>query len=99
MSQLRPCRAVLWILCVLLILPGCRSKERAASKTEKQTTAADTSAPSTQPTEGTTEKTAPTPTDKAESKPFKLGDLIEPFTPPPLAELDKSAGWINSPVL
>ena len=32
------------------------------------------------------------------NKPFKLGDLIEPFTPPPLAELDKTAEWIDSPV-
>jgi peptide/nickel transport system substrate-binding protein len=34
----------------------------------------------------------------AESKPFKLGDLIEPFTPPPIAELDKTVEWINNSV-
>ena len=32
------------------------------------------------------------------TKPFKLGDLIEPFTPPPLAEIDKTAEWIDQPV-
>jgi peptide/nickel transport system substrate-binding protein len=37
-------------------------------------------------------------TDAAAAKPFKLGDLIEPFTPPPLAELDKTAHWIDKPV-
>lgn len=30
---------------------------------------------------------------------FVLGNLIEPFTPPPLAELDAKAGWINRDVL
>ncbi len=33
------------------------------------------------------------------SGPFKLGDLIEPFNPPPLAELDKTADWQNDPVV
>jgi peptide/nickel transport system substrate-binding protein len=32
-------------------------------------------------------------------KPFHLGDMLKPFTPPPLAELDKSAGWYDEPVL
>jgi peptide/nickel transport system substrate-binding protein len=36
--------------------------------------------------------------DDAATKPFKLGDLLEPFTPPPLAELDKTAKWIDKPV-
>ena len=40
------------------------------------------------------ESSVQTPHDK----PFKLGDLIEPFTPPPLAELDKTAEWIDNPV-
>ena len=35
---------------------------------------------------------------RATTKPFKLGDLIEPFTPPPIAELDKTVEWINNPV-
>ncbi|MEX0585821.1 MAG: hypothetical protein WD176_04215, partial [Pirellulales bacterium] len=32
-------------------------------------------------------------------KPFRLGDLVEPFDAPPLAELDKTAEWIDRPVL
>jgi len=36
---------------------------------------------------------------QAASKPFKLGDMIEPFTPPPLAELEKSVEWVDRPVL
>ncbi len=32
-------------------------------------------------------------------KPFQLGDLLKPFDPPPLEELDKTAEWIDRPVL
>jgi peptide/nickel transport system substrate-binding protein len=39
-------------------------------------------------------------TDEAPAAgPFKLGDLIKPFSPPPLAELDKSAQWQDQPVV
>ena len=38
-------------------------------------------------------------TDSTAAKPFKLGDLITPFTPLPLAEIDKTAEWIDNPVL
>lgn len=37
--------------------------------------------------------------DAGAAKPFKLADLIQPFTPPPLAEIDKTADWITNPVL
>ncbi len=33
------------------------------------------------------------------AKPFKLGDMIQPFTPPPLAEIDAQAQWADQPVL
>jgi peptide/nickel transport system substrate-binding protein len=50
-----------------------------------------------------TETTAPTGATAAEEqpadKPFQLGDLLEPFDPPPLAELEKSAEWIDQPVV
>ncbi|MCI0335809.1 MAG: ABC transporter substrate-binding protein [Planctomycetes bacterium] len=32
-------------------------------------------------------------------KPFQLGNLITPFTPPPLEEIEKSVEWIDRPVL
>jgi peptide/nickel transport system substrate-binding protein len=35
----------------------------------------------------------------AENIPFKLGDLIEPFDPPALEELDKTAEWVDRPVV
>ena len=36
---------------------------------------------------------------KVEKVPFKFGDLIEPFTPPTLAELDAKAEWVDRPVV
>jgi peptide/nickel transport system substrate-binding protein len=37
--------------------------------------------------------------ESAPAKPFKLGNLVTPFNPPSLEELDKSAEWIDKPVL
>ncbi|HVT28721.1 MAG TPA: ABC transporter substrate-binding protein [Lacipirellulaceae bacterium] len=39
------------------------------------------------------------PTTSSTTEPFELGDLVKPFTPPPLAELDKTAHWQNQPVV
>lgn len=36
--------------------------------------------------------------ESAAAKPFRLGDSLEPFDPPPLEELDKTAEWIDRPV-
>lgn len=33
------------------------------------------------------------------SGPFRLGDLIEPFTPPPWEELQRSVEWVERPVV
>jgi peptide/nickel transport system substrate-binding protein len=45
------------------------------------------------------EDVAPPPAAKAPAdKPFQLADLVEPFEPPPLSELDKSADWMDRPV-
>lgn len=41
------------------------------------------------------EQTAP----EASDEPFRLGDLTEPFDPPPLAELDATADWQPRPVV
>lgn len=34
-----------------------------------------------------------------EDIPFKLGDMIEPFTPPKLEELEKTVEWVEMPVV
>lgn len=59
-----------------------------------------------QPNEEQPEQPAPaadsgakSPADSASAEPLKLGDLLEPFDPPPLEELDRTAGWIDQPVL
>jgi hypothetical protein len=36
--------------------------------------------------------------EEAAKKPFVLGDLIDPFTPPPLEEIERTANWSESPV-
>jgi peptide/nickel transport system substrate-binding protein len=66
------------------------------------------SSETTRPTDAGSGETAaseaPTTADSADApaeftKPFVLGDLVEPFDPPPLDELDKSAEWQDRPVL
>src|SRR5690606_16863999 len=37
--------------------------------------------------------------DAPAQKPFVLGDLIEPFTPPSLEELESQVKWIDQPVV
>ncbi len=80
-------------LLVLSLLVGCQSKNKtesnqriAAEKATHDTSEAGSSA--------LAKTEAP-----AATKPFQLGDLVLPFTPPPLAELDKTAGWVDRPVL
>ena len=47
---------------------------------------------------GSTSSAASTADDDAPVA-FKLGDMIEPFTPPKLEELEKSVEWMDMPVL
>ena len=42
---------------------------------------------------------ASTEEEAAADKPFQLGDLLEPFAPPPLAELEQTVEWDDRPVL
>jgi peptide/nickel transport system substrate-binding protein len=37
--------------------------------------------------------------DAPAETPFKLGDLLEPFAPPPLDEIERTADWIDRPVV
>src|SRR5689334_2394177 len=100
MTQIRAIWSVAPVFSLLLIATGCGSKERSASSTDKRPSANNSSSSSSATGTGESAKTAAKPEpDATESKPFKLGDLIEPFTPPPLAELDKTAQWSDSPVV
>ena len=74
----------------LALVAGCSSSgEHAADAGKKgETAAAESKA------EGGEADSASAPT-----KPFKLGDLVDPFTPPPLAEIDKTAEWTDHPLM
>ncbi len=37
--------------------------------------------------------------DTKKSEPFRLGDLVAPFEPPTLAEIDAQAEWVDLPVV
>src|SRR3990172_1988262 len=37
--------------------------------------------------------------DSSSSKPVQLGDLLVPFDPPPLTELEQTAAWVDRPVV
>jgi peptide/nickel transport system substrate-binding protein len=50
--------------------------------------------PTVEPSAGTDAETG-----KAEPKEFVLGDLIEPFDPPTLQELESEVEWVDRPVL
>jgi peptide/nickel transport system substrate-binding protein len=97
----------LLLLAGFTVAIGCSSSDDKRSKPKSESAAANADAAASKTdsaakTEAATPKstgdTADSPADDAAAKPFKLGDLIEPFTPPPLAELDKTAGWTNNPV-
>jgi len=72
-----------WFLVALLtVVAGCSSDRRPPSAGNGESRSEDASGVAT----------------ASVDKPFVLGDLIEPFDPPPLAELDKTADWQDRPV-
>ena len=78
-----------WILASLLaMVAGCSSDQR-ASDAASENHGKDASGA----------QAAEDDTDASADKPFVLGDLIKPFDPPPLEELDKTADWQDRPVL
>jgi peptide/nickel transport system substrate-binding protein len=81
----------LWISVIgLALIVGCSSSDKHAAdagKIDEHTEGVSADSKSA----GQADETAATP--------FKLGDLIAPFTPPPLAEIDKTADWIDHPLI
>src|SRR3972149_3652736 len=81
--------ATFWpLLLVLGLVIGCSSKEPTPPAADSAEAPADT-----------TSHDAAAPEEPAAEKPSQLGDLLEPFAPPPLEELEKSVEWIDRPVL
>ena len=98
-------RVVLPALFVAVLFAGCNSgKPAAADKGQAKTDAAPAAAPAAPAADASTAAKAEPAPPAGEEKPaapeapFKLGDLIAPFTPPPLAEVDKTAAWVDNPV-
>lgn len=95
-------RTASWIgLVALLLVVGCSSRKESKPQSTDQAPAAKENASAASAASAAPE---PAKADAKENtdqpaKPFKLGDLIEPFTPPPLAELDNTAEWTDSPVV
>lgn len=91
MMKLPPClltvsqTGILMALVVMVV--GCSSEQKPAGAGSEQTktAAADSKETADEPPES--------------DKPFELGDLVEPYTPPTLEELDKIAEWQDRPVL
>ncbi len=80
-------RAANWsCLIVLAWIIGCSSSNDSTSKPK-----ADANIAKSDAAEPGSEK------ESDAAKPFKLGDLIAPFTPPPLDEIDKTAEWVDQP--
>ncbi len=91
-----------WVL-ILAFAIGCSSRSDSSSQKKAESApAANATADaktSAAPATASASPAAEEQKDATPTKPFKLGDLIQPFTPPPLAELDKTAGWVDNPVL
>ena len=99
--------ACLMCLLVPIVAIGCRSHSEPASHPDvEKAQPASKETPNSEPAkpEATAAPKSPpaeaaNPEAASAAKPFRLGDLLQPFTPPPLAEIDKTAGWIDRPVL
>ena len=75
------------VLAFALLAAGCDNAPKPVAKPVKPTSDATQDRPADQPQ----------PTE--EKPPFKLGDMVDPFTPPMLEELDAQAKWVEKPVL
>ena len=93
-TSIMPWSVLLIVLPALLGLAGCGCTARPANRPSLATASGTTDASGT-----------PTAREKADTeaiadaKPFKHGDLVEPYSPPSLAELDKTAEWVDRPVV
>ena len=89
---------ILLVLLVTSIVPGCAP--RSATKLDVP---AEDKAPSAAVPQAVADKSSASgpasPTDPVAKKGFQLGDLLTPFTPPTLQELESSVTWVDRPVV
>jgi peptide/nickel transport system substrate-binding protein len=84
-----------WMLAALgALVLGCGASEKTTSP-KSDAPPADQSA-TNKPAAGESDSAA---TEPAADGPFVLGDLIEPFDPPTLEELEKGVKWVDRPVI
>ena len=94
------CCSLLVVGCVLALVGGCSSNEADKSANEKP--ADEQQEGSEKPAQGETseqdteEEAGDDIPDSDE--PFELGNALEPFDPPSLEEIDKTADWQDRPV-
>jgi len=87
-----------------MLLIGCSSSDSKSKPHPATNNAGDSTTSETDSTAKSSDEAAKRPADDStgkneeSAKAFKLGDLIAPFTPPPLAEIDKTAEWVDNPV-
>ena len=83
-----------WLFVATLIATGCSS-----DKQPSESGGADRSHESATGTSTASQPSAGEAGPVTSEKPFQLGDLVEPFDPPPLAEVDQNTKWVDSPVV
>jgi peptide/nickel transport system substrate-binding protein len=92
--------AIGFLAAISLVFTGCgctvKPPNRSSLATGSTTTDDGDKTPEVAATESSETKSAKASADPTK---FSFGDLIEPFTPPTLAELDKTAEWIDRPVV
>jgi peptide/nickel transport system substrate-binding protein len=99
MKQLRLFLAVVPTGLVLATLAGCGSSQKSAKDAADKSEPVAATAPTDKSPAAKSEQAAIVEEPKSGPKPFKLGDGITPFTPPTLAELDKSVEWVDGPIV
>src|SRR5262245_32057034 len=70
-------------LCSIALIFGCNSQKQAQTDSKTEDAKAETA----------------TPVAQESDKPFQLGNQIEKFDPPSLADLEKTVQWVDRPVL
>ncbi len=83
----------LWLLALVAVI-GCGSAKDVATETKAKRGGGEAS----KATDQAGQEGGGSANEPAAAKPFKLGDLLEPFDPPSLEEINKTAEWMDRPV-